>query len=258
MNKSQLTKYVQDFRKGLSKHSPEILQGLGIAGMITTTVLAVRATPKALQLLEEKKRKERKDELTAVETVKTAWKPYVPAAVTGVTATLCLIGSSRVSLRRNAALATAYQLSTTALNEYKEKVVETLGEKKEKAITDAIIKDKVEANPVSQREVIMTGKGNTLFYDVHSGRYFRHDIDKIRKVVNELNRRMTLGENYISLTEFYYELGLKPTKQSDDIGWNVFKGLIEPVFSAQMSDDEEPCLAIDYLVGPTYDYDNLH
>ena len=36
----------------LQKHSPEILTGIGIAGMVTTTILAVRATPKALLLME--------------------------------------------------------------------------------------------------------------------------------------------------------------------------------------------------------------
>ena len=37
----------------LQKHSPEILTGIGIAGMVTTTILAVRATPKALLLIQE-------------------------------------------------------------------------------------------------------------------------------------------------------------------------------------------------------------
>ena len=46
---------VNDVKTTLSKHAPEILTGIGIAGMVTTTVLAVRATPKALMLIDAKK-----------------------------------------------------------------------------------------------------------------------------------------------------------------------------------------------------------
>ena len=135
MSKINLSGMLKDTRKAFVKHSPEILTGVGIAGMITTTVLAVRATPKALRLIDAKEYEEQR-ELTKFETIKTAWKPYVPAAVTGALSTACLIGASSVSLKRNAALAAAYTLSDTAFREYKEKVVETIGEKKEEMIQE--------------------------------------------------------------------------------------------------------------------------
>ena len=56
----------------ISKHSPEILTAIGIVGMITTSVMAVKATPKAIELLHEKESEVGK--LTPIETVKTAWK----------------------------------------------------------------------------------------------------------------------------------------------------------------------------------------
>ena len=55
MNKKDVTNFINSAKTALSKRSPEILTGLGIAGMITTTVLAVKATPKAISLLEEAK-----------------------------------------------------------------------------------------------------------------------------------------------------------------------------------------------------------
>lgn len=256
MAKPQVTKIFKNVRVFTSRHSPEILTGIGIAGMITTTVLAVRATPKALILLEEKKKLERTDELTALETVKTCWKPYAPAVATGVFSAACLIGANSVNASRNAALATAYKLSETALSEYKGKVIETLGEKKEKDIRDKIAKDRVDNNPASKTEVIITEKGNTLCYDACSGRYFRSDIDKIKKAVNELNRQMLL-DMYISLNEFYNELGLTGTNLGDQLGWNVEDGLIELDFSSQLSDDGTPCIVIDYLIAPKYDYCKL-
>ena len=55
MKKSNISKVLSSVRTSMAKHSPEILTGIGIAGMITTTVMAVRATPKALILIEDRK-----------------------------------------------------------------------------------------------------------------------------------------------------------------------------------------------------------
>jgi len=253
MNKPNLSKIAKGIRMSISKHSPEILTGIGIAGMVTTTVMAVRATPKALILIEDKKAENDVDKLTPVETIKATWTCYVPAAITGCLSIFCLIGASSVNARRNAALATAYTLSESALKEYQGKVIETIGEKKEQTVRDAIAKDRIDKNPVSSREVIITEKGNTLCYDAISGRYFKSDIDKLKKAENELNRRMR-DEMYISLNEFYYEIGLNPTKIGDDLGWNIDHGYIELNFSSQLSDDGNPCLVIDYQVAPRYEY----
>ena len=165
MTKAQVANFFKGVQKTVSKHSPEILTGLGIGGMVTTTVLAVKATPKALKLIEEKKREEHVDDLTVIDTVKATWKCYIPATITGVTSIVCLVGASSVSARRNAALATAYKISETALTEYREKVVETIGEKKEKSVREKIDKDRIDKNPVSKNEVIITKSGETLCYD---------------------------------------------------------------------------------------------
>lgn len=253
MNKPNLSKIAKGIRMSISKHSPEILTGIGIAGMVITTVMAVRATPKALILIEDKKAENDVDKLTPVETIKATWTCYIPAAITGCLSIFCLIGASSVNARRNAALATAYTLSESALKEYQGKVIETIGEKKEQSVRDAIAKDRIDKNPVSSREVIITEKGNTLCYDAISGRYFKSDIDKLKKAENELNRRMR-DEMYISLNEFYYEIGLNPTKIGDDLGWNIDHGYIELNFSSQLTDDGNPCLVIDYQVTPRYEY----
>lgn len=256
MNKSNVMRFAKDLWKGVNKHSPQILTGIGVAGMITTTVLAVKATPKAMRLIERKKQ-EKFAPLTPMETVKAGWKPYAPAVVTGVASTVCLIGSCSVSTRRTAALATAYKLSETALSEFKEKAIETVGEKKVKEIKDKIAEDKLSKNPVSSSEVIVTEKGNTLCYDTISGRYFFSDIDHIKKAVNRVNRQLTY-DMYISLTEFYGEIGLTQTKISDEIGWNLDDGLLEVDFSSKLSDDGRPCLVMDYNIAPRYDFSRLY
>lgn len=270
MNKVNLSKIAKSVRTAMKKHSPEILTGIGIAGMVTTVIMAVRATPKALMLIEEEKRHrncELLDEaeksgqdncnqvtrLQSLEVVKTTWKCYIPAAVTGIMSVVCLIGANSVNVRRNAALATAYALSESALKEYQEKVIETIGEKKEKTVRDTIAKDKIDNNPVSNREVIITGKGDTLCFDAISGRYFKSDIDKLKKAENEMNRQMR-EEMYISLNDFYYEIGLNNIKIGEDLGWYIDDGYIDLNFSSQLADDGTPCLVINYQVSPRYDF----
>ena len=256
MEQSKLTKALKDLRDASIKHSPEILTGIGIAGMITTTILAVRATPKALIILEDA-RDEKGEELNNIEKVKAAWKPYIPTVITGVTSIACLISANSVNARRNAALATAYNISRNALAEYKEKVIETIGDKKELKIREAINQDKIESNPVSKNEVYITSNGDNLCYDTLSGRYFKSEIDKIDKAVNKLNKRM-ISEMYISLSEFYDAIGLDHTKTSDYLGWNIDReGFIDIDYGANIADDGQPCVVVDYSVGPTYDFDKL-
>lgn len=253
MSKFNFGDFTNNVKTSLVKYSPEILMGIGIAGMLTTTVLAVKATPKALKLIEEKKKETQTDKLTPVETVKTTWKCYIPAATTAVASTACLIGSSRVSSKRNAVLATAYKIAETAHKEYRDKVVETIGEKKETEVRDKIAKDHVEKNPVNNCEVFITDVGNTLCYDTLSGRYFKTDINKIKKVENILNLRLR-NENYVSLNDFYNEVGLDRIRLGDELGWNIDDGYLELQFSSQLTDNDEPCLVIMYSVAPERDY----
>lgn len=255
MTKQSMMKIIANVRLGVAKRSPEILTGLGIAGMITTTVLAVKATPKALMCIEDAAY-EKEEKLTVTDKAKACWKCYIPAAVTGTASVVCLIGASSVNVRRNAALATAYKLSETALNEYREKVVETLGEKKAAAIKEKVDKSRIEKNPITKNEVIMTEKGNTLCCDSITGRYFKSDIEQIKKAVNELNKNM-LRDMYVSLNEFYDELGLDHISLGDDLGWNIDKGMLDIDFSSQIADDGTPCIVMDYSIAPKYNYDSL-
>lgn len=246
-----------DVKRFVSARSPEILTGIGIAGMVTTTVLAVKATPKAMSLIEDKKNEDWVDELSPLDVVKIAWKPYIPAIITCVVSTACIIGASSVNAKRNAALATAYKLSETALTEYREKVIETIGEKKEQIVRDKVAEERIKKNPVSKNEVIVTGNGKTLCFDPISGRYFMSSIDVIKRAENELNKQMLHDiSGYVSLNDFYDELGLDHTSVGDDLGWNTDQ-LIDICFSSQLNDNGEPSVVLDFLVAPKYGYDKF-
>lgn len=256
MNKEGLKRTIKSAERVLTKYSPGILTGIGITGMIGATFMAVKATPKALYLIETKKEEAEVEELASVETIKTCWKCYIPAALTTVVSAACLIGASTVSAKRNAALATAYSISEAALREYQEKVVEVIGEKKEKAVRDAVAKDQIERDPVTKSEVvIIDSNSNTLCYEPLSGRYFKSTIDKIKKAEIKLDRQM-IQEMYVSLNDFYWEIGLDGTDLGDKMGWNLSKGYMDLSFSSQLADDGTPCAVIVYGIPPVYDYQN--
>lgn len=256
MSKEGLKRTIKSAGRVLTKYSPGILTGIGITGMIGATFMAVKATPKALYLIEAKKEEAEVEELTPVETIKTCWTCYIPATLTTVLSAVCLIGASTVSAKRNAALATAYSISEAALREYQEKVVEVVGEKKEKAVRDAVAKDQIERDPVTKSEVvIIDSNSNTLCYEPLSGRYFKSTIDKIKKAEIKLDRQM-IQEMYVSLNDFYWEIGLDETDLGDKMGWNLSKGYMDLSFSSQLADDGTPCAVIVYGIPPVYDYQN--
>jgi len=256
MKKPKMKNVMKNVQTTFEKKSPEILTGIGVAGMITTTVMAVRATPKAILILNEEECRRSKLEdanINMRDTVKLTWKCYVPSCIIGSVSIACLVGASSVNAKRNAALATAYSISESVLKDYQEKVIEVIGEKKEQGIRDSIAKDKIKKNPVEDTNVIITNKGNTLCYDVISGRYFRFDIDKIKKIENNLYRQL-LDERFLSLNDFYFEIGLDNISLGDELGWNIDDGKFGLYFTSQLTHNDEPCLVINYSVAPRSNY----
>ena len=253
-----MKKIFNDISEKMSKHSPEILVGVGIAGMFSTVVMSVKATPKVYSMIEKEKevrRLEEKPELTKVDILKMAWKPYLPAAIMFGCSTACIIGANSVNAKRNAVLSTACHISERALAEYRDKVVEVIGEEKEKEIRDKVSEDRMKKDSVTSNTVILS-KGDTLCYDTITGRYFKSDVDKIKKAENELNHILITGD-YCSLNEFYDMLDIPATEMGTAVGWNVKNGLVEIYFSAQIADDGQPCVVVNYDIQPTYNFDSM-
>lgn len=260
----------QSFVTFLNKRSPEIFLSLGIAGAVTTTIFAIKATIKAVKVVEEIKEEKRVSseeevELTKAEIVKSTWTLYLPTAFTGAISIACLINANSINRRRNAALAAAFSLSKTALEEYQGKVVEKIGKKKEKDIKDSIAKDKLDAHPatnnilhtkdesVSNNVVYTTNNKNTLCYDCLIDRLFYSDMETIRSAVNELNKNL-IEDMYVSLNDFYYLLGLKEVKLGEELGWNIDDGIVKIDYSSILTEDGKPCLAINYRIAPRYEF----
>ncbi|MCM1525230.1 MAG: DUF6353 family protein [Ruminococcus sp.] len=240
-------KMARRFIMSVKKHSPEILVGIGVTGMVVSAVMVGKETPKALRLIEEKKCETGTDTLSAAESVKTVWKCYIPALLTGAASITCIICASSINLRKNAALAVAYTLSETAFRDYREQTVKTLGEKKEEEIADMAAAKSIERKPVKNSEVYITDKGNVLCFDSVSGRYFTSDIEHIRRAFNTVNHKMVTDPcGYVTLNDLYDEIGLRNTAVGDTFGWWVDKGTAEVRFSSDIADDGRPCLVLNY------------
>lgn len=252
LNKQMVKAGLKQLGKFVDSNSPVILTGMGLAGMITTVVFGIKATPKAEKIIKcEESQLERP--LTKVEIVKHTWKCYIPTVAMGAASAACIIGGQSVSLRRNAALAGLYAFTDNTLKEYQDKVIETVGEKKNTDILDGMAKDIVDQNPVNELNVIRAG-GDHLCYDPLTGRYFRSDIELINRAVNNLNKCL-IDDRYETLNDFYYLLGLPEVDSivGEDLGWNTDK-LLNLGFSSQLASNGEPCIVLRYYVAPKFEY----
>lgn len=244
-------------------NSPLILTAIGVTGVVGTSVLTGKAAFRAHDILEEERyaRSVNRDigdppvdSLPLKDQASLTWKLYIPAVSTGAVTIAAIITANQIGTRRAAAMAAAYSLSEKAFSEYKEKVVEKIGEKKEMAVRDEIQQDRVNANPPGNEVVIMVGK--QLCYDSYSGRYFESDMETVKKAMNDLNHQI-LSDNYASLTDFYNNLGLERTSISDDIGWNADK-LLDINFTTTLAPDGRPAIALEYRVEPIHNYFRLY
>lgn len=240
--------WMRHIERSLKANSTSILSGVAVAGVITTAVLASRAALKV---------KERQEDhvlmkWTPKAYVQEFWKEYIPAVASGAGTIACIVYSNQIGLRRNAALIGAYTIAETAFQNYKDQVVAELGEIKERGIRDKVAIKEMEENPPKDTQVIITGGDDQLCYDTFTGRYFRCDIETIRRAVNETNQDVLLNM-HSPHNDFYGRIGLAPTTVGDELGWTI-DNFIELVFTAHLDPNGIPCLALGYTRLPRPDY----
>lgn len=239
--------YIKPF---VSKHEPEILMSMGIGGMIFSLAWGIKASFKAARAIDKYKETYGKDKLTAKETIKLTWKLYLPTVLSVAASVPCVIMSNKVSNKRYAAIATAYTISEAALQEYKDKTKEIIGEKKTKQIEESISDDRVTKTYSGGKQVILTGNGDSLFYEPLSGRYFKSNWNDILKAANELNSEaITNMSGQTTLNDWFQKIGLETTEIGETLGWNLMNNssnLIDISISSHITKDNVPCGAIYY------------
>lgn len=208
-----MNKLVYKSKKFLGKNAPTILTVVGGVGVVATTITAVKATPKAIDILAEA-RDEKGAELTKLEAVQIAAPVYIPSILIGTATIACIFGANILNKRQQGALMSAYALMDTSFKDYKNKVKDMYGEEADTNIKNEIAKDKYENNKVAAND------GLELFYDEFSGRFFRSTLAEVQRAEYDLNRDITL-QDWATINNFYDYLKIPPVAGGDIIGWSA-------------------------------------
>lgn len=258
------------FKKGehlVAEHSAAILTAVGITGTVTTAILTGRASFKAAEIIaetEEERFGSALEENTTLdvsvlstrERVMLVWPHFVPPVASGITTVVAIAFAHRINASKSAALAAAYGISEKAFGEYKEKVVEKLGVKKEGDLKDELAQDRMKTNPIEGQKVLIVGSGEVLCYDTASGRYFKSSMESIKRAENSVNYEI-LHHMYAPVSMFYDELGLPPTSFASQLGWNN-ENIMELEYTSTIAEDGQPCIVIDFKNPPINDFGKLY
>ena len=196
--KESLMKTYKRTELKVREHSPEILAGVGIVGVIASTVMACKATTKLSDILEESKDQldqiktvavdpayadkyseddAKKDTtITYVQTGVKVAKLYAPSVILCAGSLGCLLASNNILKKRNAALSAAYMTVDKSFKEYRKRVADRFGEEVEKEIRYNIKAKEVTAvdengNEVTETVKIMDGTDDPNTYSDYA-RFF--------------------------------------------------------------------------------------
>lgn len=213
-----------NFKTKLRHASPAILACLSIAGVVGTTVMAVKETPKALRLVKAKKDELQKEELTPAELVQTTWQCYIPSALMGFGTITCIVGVSILSKHNQAALASAYAMINESYKQYRQATKKVYGADADSRILAEMAKDAYVytsdwGNQVYNMDMDPDSE-ILLFYDLVSQRYFNTTMAAVLNAQYHVNRNLIIRGD-CSLNEYISFLGLDGVEHGDEFGWDL-------------------------------------
>ena len=253
--KEKMIRMYNNSKNVVQKHSPEILAGVGVVGVVASTVMACKATMKLNDILEESK--ETRDKIREVESnpryeeqyshedakkdlvinyTQTAMKVaklYAPAVILGSASLGCLLASNDILRKRNAALSAAYMTVDKSFKEYRQRVVDRFGEEVEKEIRYNIKAEEVTSTVVAEdgsettvTETIKTMDPNLYsdyakFFDEASP-YWQKDPEynlMFLKSQQQYATDLLRARGRLFLNEVYDMLGIDKTKAGQIVGW---------------------------------------
>lgn len=239
----------------IKKNASTILTCIGGAGVVGTAIMAVKATPKALERIETAE-EIKGEKLTKMEAVKVAGPVYIPTVITGVATIACVFGANVLNQKKQAALMSAYALLDNSYKEYRNKVAELYGDDANSKVKNEIAKDHL-------KDAKASGDPETrLFYDEYSERYFESTIEKVLQAEYDLNRMISIDYG-VYLNEFYELLGIDTVDYGNYMGWSTYELLdcqwncwIEFEHRKVILDDGLECTIIGLRTEPSFDFEN--
>lgn len=215
---------INKLEKEIRENGPSILTGLGVVGLVSTVGLAIKATHDFDKDAETKDHK-----------FKSIVKHYWPVAVMGAGSIACVIGSNKMNMKRNLALAGALKLSGDKVIEYKDKWFGTTEDKNDEK---------------AKQNVIIFGEGDIDCYDQLSGRYFRSNVMDLNEAIRKVNGMLYYGE-HPDLNDFYDNLDLEMVDLYEDMKWDPDNGPIELVLGSRLNEKLKPILTVDFDTRPS-------
>ena len=241
----------------IKKYSPEILAVTGVVGVITSAVMACKATTKIQTILEETKQSveaihdcvenpeysdrydenDAKKDLTIVyaQTGLKLVKLYSPSVALGVLSIGSLLASNNILRKRNVALAAAYTTIDKSFKKYRNNVIERFGEQVDKELKYGIVKKKieeVEVNPETGKEKKVKKEVEVIDSLDDYSEYARFFDDGCKgwekdaemnlaflRAQQKYANDLLVSRGYLFLNEVYNMLGIPITKAGQVIGW---------------------------------------
>ena len=256
------------------KNAPLLLMLAGIGGLAATVVSAVKATPLAIDKMDDEiaKRYEkgeieyeelpmsvnksdmafRFDELGPKQIVKSCWKCYVPTVILGALSISSFVGSYKVNTARLTAMTAMYEFTANAYDRYRRNVAKVSPKTDVKA-TKAARDERVKDIPESKFDGLPEGK--EVCIDLYTGNVFYSTREDVLVAVNKIKDKFLAGEMFISLNEFYDEVDADHVGVGDDVGWSPDTDL-DIQFDSILRNGK-PCLTIGYFANPRFDYGSL-
>lgn len=244
----------------LKRSSPAILTCLGAIGVVATSVLAVKATPKAVDIIRAHEGIDHEGNYytpTKLEVIQLTWKCYIPAALVGLSAITCIFGANVLNKRNQASLASAYALLSESYQQYRKAAKAVYGEDADSKIKAQMAKDTyVSADGYSVYSADMDLESERILcYDLFSKRYFTSTMAAVLNAQYHINRNLQLRGS-VSINEFYEFLGIDKIENGDDIGWSIDEFIEDGIMWLDFDnrhtilDDGLECCVISTLMNP--------
>lgn len=242
----------------LKKHSPEILIVGGVIGVVSSAIMACKATTKLSEVMEQHKtdvkqirhvaehpeaipagktyteKDARKDiALTYTKTGLKLAKLYAPSVILGTLSLTCMVTSNNILRKRNAAIAAAYTAVDTGFKNYRHNVVERFGKEvdkelkyniKAKEIEETVVDEKGKEKTVKKTVNVTSVDGESeyaRFFDNGCSNWEKdpeHNLWFLKQQQNWANDKLK-AQGYLFLNDVYDMLGIPRSKAGQIVGW---------------------------------------
>jgi len=233
------------------KFSPQILTTVGVVGVVTSGVLASKATLKLDPIVQEikvdvavankKKTENTADEYSSTDYKRDVTRAYVrggldiaklygPSVTMAAASVACLISAQGIMHKRNAAIAAAYKSVEQSFSEYRKRVVEELGVDKERDIRAGLRTEEVKGEDGKTQTVTKfdgtKASPYARFFDEtnkHWEKQSDYNLQFLKNVQNNMNDRLR-AHGHVFLNDVYDALGFERTSEGAIVGWVIGGG----------------------------------